>query len=787
MKKHAKLLLFGAGLLLGSLAIASANVKNYEQADGMVHSAKIVRDRFNTTQYKLSYDSTQWDRSGSNIKQTETNESFLRTTGSNCDGDHIFFGTKEVIQNLQSFQIDLRYTGGTFNDASNNLTSRWYGLKFLKTPITAQSYPSRGSDIMYQAPLMFYYNRVQVLGSGVTYTGSGSFSNLIGVDNVADVWISMKFVPITATQAKVYFKLAGDANFNESKYLTINTTNANYDFLNGQFGIQTENKDCTLDIDNIIIQSTNINLEDHFEDFDEEDDDNPLMNLRNTKYGVPPSDGYAVYGNSCLSLQGSSMGESLVAKIAIKEDKTVVSSVEVLKAEFSVKIPSTASTNERIAFAFGLPTSQSYISQAGGYIAFDRSQFSINIAKPNGDIIKSEYASSSLFGITSYEGASIVVTINKNGIVSVYADGDLAIQVAADAEVKVSRYAGYLGFFALGTITSEVLVDDAIVTNSSYFVPHTKSVTHNFSNNYFGNKGYEDFYLPDQHSGSIEVVDGKLKYAGCADDCFFGSNYQYDAFILEYKLCSIYVGTPDMSNDQHTGPGRWIGIDLSREKQNIRQYGTYATITVNIVATNPDAEFIDIGIWQQDDHDPDFDVWHDVKKTIHNKVPYKLFKDIQYDGVGKNSTDILESDYVCFRWESDGSSISLSFKKNGETEYTKYVTYSNLELNGYFALCNTGYFYGEYDDFSMANTSPIYTCADNEPPEVIVETETVKIYDNSNPDVNLDKEIELNKVVVEVAGGCKGSIIASSALICLFSLTGVSILLTRRKGDKNEK
>ena len=122
-------------------------------------------------------------------------------------------------------------------------------------------------------------------------------------------------------------------------------------------------------------------------------------------------------------------------------------------------------------------------------------------------------------------------------------------------------------------------------------------------------------------------------------------------------------------------------------------------------------------------------------------------------------------------------------KKNGQSEFTEYARLSGLELNGYFALSNTGYAWVQYDDFSMANTSPIYQCADNEVPETITETITETIYDDSNVDVNLEEELRINS-------SSKVFLITTIVLGVLFlGSTGclVFFLLKKKKKEQPER
>ncbi len=174
--------------------------------------------------------------------------------------------------------------------------------------------------------------------------------------------------------------------------------------------------------------------------------------------------------------------------------------------------------------------------------------------------------------------------------------------------------------------------------------------------------------------------------------------------------------------------------------------------------------------------------YDDVQVVQHTAIPCQLFKNIMYDGMTRTKDMIKEEDFVCVRWISDGTNISLYLKRNSETEFTKYATAKNLEINGYFALCCTGYTYLELDDFSMTNTSPIYVCADNEAPETVTETETTIIYDPGNVDVNLDDELFLN-----LADTTFGFVISTIVLgvVCLgLGATLVVVLVKKKKVQK---
>ena len=142
-----------------------------------------------------------------------------------------------------------------------------------------------------------------------------------------------------------------------------------------------------------------------------------------------------------------------------------------------------------------------------------------------------------------------------------------------------------------------------------------------------------------------------------------------------------------------------------------------------------------------------------VVTTQVKPIPASLFKDIQYDGVLTEKQNIDEGDALCVRLVMENGTLSLYLKKASETSFTKYYEAKNLKATGYVALRCTGYTYLELDDFSMANTSPVYICAENHVPETIIKEEEIIIYDRGNLDVNWDEEVKLNK-----GSGCGSAI-----------------------------
>ena len=754
-----KKMLFITSLCSISLACGVATLainKPTEEADATEQKSLVVRDDFNASEYKDTFNPRKWSASGaSTVKQSVPSDTYLYNSGKSYEqnGEHLFFGTKEIVYDLEYFQFDVKFWAVPGNPTEH----RWLGVKFLTSKITVDDVTPSGPTYTYLGPIHVADNNFDAFCNtqdhpedGGKRTASpegyaaGSLNWAVG-QNVYNDWMTVRFEPISSTSMRGYIFKRGESP-SLSKAVTFGLVDGTtlFNYKNCQIGLMCADK-AEYAIDNFELQGKvtpggeTLTINENFSAFDP---DSPTSKLG---YVKSLTRAYEVTGVSNLDIKsGAATNDMLIANALVREDTTISQDTAVINAQFVYKFDPAADDSESAAFFFGLNGDENALDKTGGYLEFTKNKVYLRVFDGEGTLISTgsdsvTFSSSIVDEITSSDGLPVQVKVAKNGKTTLYRyRKDTANYVKAkEFPTSVQRYAGHVGFSAVNDITHIISFDDVLIYNSKYFIPVTKSVTHNFSNNFFGNKGYEDFYIPAACDGNIFAKDGKLNYQGCADNAFFGSAYQYDCFQLDYKLCTIKVG-PDGSSNQYVAPHRWIGLDLSRKTKTLTYYGSYANLLFEI---HPTSSFVYLQIYFHGDSPCDQDalVWE-----LRDPIPASLFEDIQYDEVTKNISEIKEEDYLNIRWISDGYTISLFMKKNGESEFTEYARLSGLELNGYFALSNTGYAWVQYDDFSMSNTSPIYQCADNEAPETIVDTVTETIYDDSNVDVNLQEEIKLN-------------------------------------------
>lgn len=790
-----KKMLFVTGLCSISLAcgvIALLVNKPTEKADATEQKSLIVRDDFNASEYKDSFNPRKWSSSGAGtVKQSVPSNTYFYNSGKSYEqnGEHLFFGTKQKIYDLEYVQFDVKFWAVPGAPTEH----RWLGVKFLANEITVPDVTPPDPTYTYLGPIHIADNNFDAYNpdeKGGTRTGSptgysaGTLAWAVG-QSVYNDWMTVRFEVQSASVIKGWIFKCGEAK-DDAKAVTFGlgtSASSIFNYLNCQVGLMCADK-AEYAIDNFELKGKSapggevLTINENFSAF------NPESPTSKLGYVKSLTKAYELTGVSSLDVKnGAVTNDMLIANVLVKEDTTISQDTAVIDAKFVYKFDPSTSDSESAAFFFGLNGDENALNKTGGYLEMFKGKVYLRVLDENGNVISTDsdsvsFGSTIVDEITSSDGLPVEFKVAKDGTTTLYRynKGGAKYIKAKQFPTKVQIYAGHVGFAAVNNITHTISFDDVLIYNSKYFIPVTKSVSHNFSNNFFGNKGYEDFYIPAACDGNIFAKDGKLNYQGCADNAFFGSAYQYDCFQLDYKLCSIKVG-PDNDSNQYVAPHRWIGLDLSRKTKTLTYYGSYTNILFEIHPTSS-AVYAQLYCHGDSPCDQDALVWE-----VREAIPASLFEPIQYDEVSRNISDIKEEDFLNIRWVSDGYTLSLFMKKNGQSEFTEYARLSGLELNGYFALSNTGYAWVQYDDFSMANTSPIYQCADNEVPETITETITETIYDDSNVDVNLEEELRINS-------SSKVFLITTIVLGVLFlGSTGclVFFLLKKKKKEQPER
>lgn len=729
-----------------------------------------VEDSFNDLNFEGKVDGSKWvasvaDPTNPSIKQSGSENPSLQFVSGQSGGESVQYGTAEKAEGLQSVEFSLKMAeaiGGT---------EKWFAVNYVPALEHGQV---RGSN-HYYSPIMIDPRKVYVKGeTQASKLWADLFPSYISeYGTIVETWVSFRLVSTSATTIDVYIALRGadfaDTEFPALPQLTINGTRADakeklvsygidedIDYTNSYVLFGSEGMGHGSHLDDIKITATSGVAEDDFTQVIRSED---LQTFPDGKLGTA----LKIADNNTLQFEASYEGDRVISKTAIKEETSIAESIVVFEASFRIKMAKNCS--DEVAFVFGLDGASADPRQ-NGYAYVMGKDYGRVIQYRDGEVVYESDEENALIQVTSKKGADITLKVYKDCSVEVYEDGKYKATLPA-----ADTYVGNVGFAALKNNSGLVDVDNVLIKQTSYYVPVTKSVTHGFDNSFFGNKGFEDFV---KNGDGVYVSNGKLVFDHCADNAYFGSAHQYDSFIMDYQLCSINVSKGKSEE------GRWLGLDVGRAVRDGQDYGSNLMLALYIVPYTGTTS-VSLWSWVQEYSTTDL-----TKIKIQNvkPIPADLFRNIQYDNESKFEGDIKPGDAVCFRWVSDATNqnLKLYIKKASETDYTLYAEVTGLDAAGYQAIRCTGWTTFTIDNFSMANTSPIFELAPNQPPEVQIETETEIIYTKPDVDVNWEEEIRLNGTVKANQGankkGCKGAVTGGAGLTAL-ALVGACLI--RRK------
>lgn len=757
-------------LSISSLSILSLlfsiNSNDIKGANASAKSQVLINDTFNSKTYAGSLDSSIWtDHSSSKIKQSDNGEAYLNFTEKTTGGEHIVFSTMKKIENINYFQFDFKFESAT----------KWATPLFMKNALNSNGYYN--TSYAYEGTFSLTQTSANSFLEG-TLSKSFDFKSVLS-KNANESWITVRIDSIDSMHAKVNFKLQSDDVFlsENERTVTAKTSNTGNDFKNAYLGVVTASEVGSINFDNFIVNyGDNKEIKESFDNFDFEE----YKDFGFFKKDANETILCTIKDSSFLELNGTSANDFIISKNQISSDTSIIEEVEIANLSLNVKFPITSS-EEKIGLFFGLDKEGTNFLN-NGLVYEINNDTGILKEYVDGVNVLDETNNTNKFKNIKGPGSDINIKIYKSGTFLVYENDKLVTKVDGTALNfdKVHKYTGYFALGALSDINVDVQIDNVKLVNTFYYVPVTKSVTHNFSNNFFGNKGYEDFVVMNgDGGGKLAVEDGKLVFNCGTDGTFFGSAHQYDDFILDFKLCSVLVDLDAKDGSKlATAPEKWLGLDLSRETKYYGSYGRYATLLTQITPNKDYGNTFEPALWC-DSAISSFNK-DDVTITTHKQIDISMMEKIQYTNAA-NEANVKEGDAICFRFVSSNGNLKMYLKTASEVTYTLYYEVDGLELNGYFALCCTGYTFIKIDDFSMTNTSSVYVCADNEAPETITEKETEIIYDKNNVDVNLNEELSLNKKV-------DPTLIAFIVVSSIEALAIVALgVITLKKGKKKHE
>ncbi len=735
-----------SGLLVGACAFALAAPIAKVSASAAEKTSVFLQDDFNDLV------ATRWsvDSASDSMKLYSSED---RHISFDYHAEQFLLGTTEKLTGLEYFQFDYMPTA-----------NHWTPIYFTNTteiPAAAPNYNvfEKTEDFYtYEPTIAMELKRV------------GTYGRTVDVQKVLDwqletnVWYTFRFTVTSDSTMEICYGEQGEdlewAGIRSTVTLK-DSAKFTFDDMYVLFGRGTDHGQ-EMHMDNLKIKYGENMID---EDFNGETVDERLKSIC-----MAGGNGYSVQkAASMLSVSEAAPGDSIIYAQKVGVETSVIENLECLDVRMSVNFKE--AMNDTLSYVFGMKDETDYKK---GCVTLDMYADGIQFSEVDAQGVKTSLTQKVKTDAFVKEGSTLRLTANKDGQIRAFVNDELLLEGNV---ATPDYYAGAMGYILTEETanTGTVMVDQIQVYSTRYKVPVTKSVTHNFSNDYFGNEDHEDFIMNSTGGGQY-VQDGRLVWDGLSDYSYFGSAHEYDDFILEFKICNIL--TSEERNDINaTALNRWLGIDIAKTVPGLEEYGSSAVFMFHI---NSENEYDGIGYYVSSESSVDkAAIPSNIK--VNNKIPSALFDAISYDNNRTFKTDIAEKDAVCVRWVAEHGTLRLYLKKACELNYTLYTVIDNVDTTGYVALCCTGYTFLELDDFSMSNISSVYVPADNYVPETIIKTEEIFIYDRGNVDVNGATEAQLN-ASEEKSGGC-----GSSVAYCVMPVALLGSALILKNKGKEEK
>ena len=707
-------------LLVGATAFAAIPVSGIVRASAGEKQTVLMEEQFSQD----ALDQTKWDVTGDSVSLFADKETGYIHIGRHLEEGHI--GFKNEIKNLEYMQFDIQF-----------LEKKWMAMYFSK---------AEKNDLGDYEPELFMN-----MGGDSKFSSAGSrfkFNNYL-IPGTMGEWLTMKFVKRNATTMDLYVCNRGqDINTaSVATTITLNAVSEGYTFDQFYFAIAGEGGQ-KFSLDNIIVKSESVDFEERVY--------SDSLNENIKFYGAS---GEVIRPDSSLTMTASQAGDGIQYRAIMNPEESIISDLEVMKMKFGVSFAN-AQAGDALAYGFGITEGEAYNDGAYACVV-EKDGVSIVYYDDNQQTVLLDKVAANFANATDVE-----LVANKNGTISVAINGEVKGACQVDEE---DYYVGAFGFYAANDNAGTISVDTVRLVSKTYKVPVTKSVSHNFSNDFFGNEGYEDFVC---HSSTnrLYVEGGKLVFDNAVDDCYFGSAYEYDNFIIDYKICSIKAGA------DATGPDRWIGLDIGRSVAGKTQYGTHFMLAYQITPTAAS-----VNLWSYT-HDTSELNQAEINKRIvqHKRIPQSYFEAIQYDDVSKTEADVQEKDALCVRYVAENGTIRMYLKRACEPEYQLYASVSDVETTGYVAITCTGYTTMKIDDFTCANISGVYVNADTYAPETIIKENQVIVFDK-----NVSDPLAFEEVAANSNGfGCSSTVAATCCVLPM--LAAGAVLLKKNRKDEDQ-
>ena len=278
---------------------------------------------------------------------------------------------------------------------------------------------------------------------------------------------------------------------------------------------------------------------------------------------------------SVIAVKTKDVGKLFISRTAIVVSREIENSLSVSLNLSIIKLLE----NKKFGFIFGSPTLLGDINAAGTtFLWFSESGngFKYGLMKFE-ETGEKTFVSARSLSKAAASDFTVNIEVSGSGKIVFKLNGDT---VYASAQENEASAVGFLGFAQDGVKSlsssekTEIYIKDINILNQYYDRPETPlTVRADFSGSEFNT---EEWHLQSRAAapnGGIFVEDDALKFDGSGQGGFFGTNYKYSNFVLEYDLFDVKNYATVESDGWISTASYWQGVVFGIDGDISATYG----------------------------------------------------------------------------------------------------------------------------------------------------------------------------------------------------------------------
>lgn len=267
-------------------------------------------------------------------------------------------------------------------------------------------------------------------------------------------------------------------------------------------------------------------------------------------------------GASVIAVKTKDVGKLFTSRTKVIVSKEIENSLAI-----SMRLSITKLLDEKkFGFAFGSPTLLGDINAAGTtFLWFENSGSDYKYGLIRfGDGTETTLAAERSLTAETAANLAIDINVSGSGKMTLELNGETIYSSVQENEVSAEGFISFVqdGIKSLSSSEkTEIYIKDLNILNQYYDRPETPlTVRANFAGNEFNTEEWHMLSRAAAPGGGIFVDNEALKFNGSGQGGFFGTNFKYSNFVLEYDLFDV-KNTPTVESDGRiNSASMWQGV-----------------------------------------------------------------------------------------------------------------------------------------------------------------------------------------------------------------------------------